>query len=997
MSTSPRNGSERVSATRIRSITSPCLISAVATAATLTLIGALSPAAALAAPAPAEVAIISPEAADAATDDTVPISLRGGAKVRRISAFVDTRNVSSRFHRHGNRWTANLPRKIIGTGSHRLLVQGMTQRGGGGTDAVTFVVGRQNQRLLTGITTADRKDGEVRISARSRTGTTATFKINGQEVTHLDGRSRVAHHHWRINARDGLRRGRNRVVVTLLDRRGNVATKRWTFNHARSEQLGATNAPAFGEQGMYLGTDLEQTGGFGDFNTIYIDGTPYTSSIGAGAAAIFVQLDSKTLAPVGSSLDGTPLQPRSGVVTIAVWEDTTVPFSAATSGSRIWIDTSPVAVSESLNGSGAGNPNTNLHGWLRPAAGTQGVTWTDSDILKAQTRGLNDAATTNTMRVDGQSYPVSLASSATGGFELLTLGNAGAPTSAPTSYPFTGEAAADQVQENRLAQDLQSAVPQHVTIMLQGFGTLPAIDPTGSLAQAIGAIGGNADVISRFGPNQAPDANGGAYALIAARHATFDTPPCALSNDCFEWVADETSSERTGSGTLQAQLVRDATQNNYVPITSDSGTPDPVSGGQYEFLPLVYQAPSSWASWVPDGKGSLRAASSAEQAAFKDIQAAMTAAKWISGSTCTNAPDTVRGALCNADANALTNIALDVETLEFDADQGSAGGYTSTDFKTAQGAVVQEFTAASTIRGAIDQYQKVFAVTATGGGFDAATIGTNLQKVLRKSSSSTAENLESFLSSMTGMLSVLNDVAPEMTFASGAFGFMSGFTPASGPGNDLADDIQVTQASAGANLVNALQKASNTLERYGDYLAADPVKLMQGAELLNSDDYAVDGDNFANVQDGALYAANQYLWGTLMSVAYSVWTGPATLGPNPTCTANGVPATNESDPFSNTDANGRWSSVQGSTPTLWYVGQSVAPDDVGNTGVIGLPGSTSDQLTGAIDPSNPPSQTSNAGAVMPYFANRYLTQRALPLNPNPSRPDDGDGCMPHLW
>ena len=48
-----------------------------------------------------------------------------------------------------------------------------------------------------------------------------------------------------------------------------------------------------------------------------------------------------------------------------------------------------------------------------------------------------------------------------------------------------------------------------------------------------------------------------------------------------------------------------------------------------------------------------------------------------------------------------------------------------------------------------------------------------------------------------------------------------------------------------------------------------------------------------------------------------------------------------------------------------------------------------------IDPSTPPSQTTNVGAVQPYFDQTYLGFDALPLNPNQGPPYTYEGCMPH--
>jgi hypothetical protein len=965
-----------------------------AAAVTIGLAGALGAGTAFAAPPRAGVTIAAPASGSAVTGSVVKVTLRVGAGVTGVEAFIGNRVISSRFRRQGRTWTASVPRGLVGIGSKRLLVAAKTKRGGGGTDAETFIVGRPASRLVQSVKTRSIASSEVQVIARTRVATTAILSLNGHPVADIFASRRVKGHVWRLTSRDGLRRGVNHVTLVVIDRGGGVASRRLTFSSRRL--LGASGAPVLGEQGLYVGTDLE-AGPYG-FNTISIDGTPYTSLLTIGSE-IFVQLDEKTLAPVASSLEGGALAPRAGTVTIAVWENVNVSFAAANNGSRIWIGTTEVADNESTDGcSTGGNCNTNLHGWLLPAAGTDPATWTDSDALNVQTRGAEEATTTNTMQIGNRSFTVNLATGAIGGFELLTLDNAGNPFAGPYVYSLTGDASSDAVVENQLAQALQSAAGQHVTILLQGFGSLPAISVTGTLAQAIAAIGGNAGVISRFGPKQSPDSNGGEYALISGRYTTPKS---------WRWYALEASSERTGFGSMSALLVRDQTQNDYVAMTGGASIPQPLGTASDALLPLIYQAPSSWTAWVPNGTGGLRAASSAEQAAFTDIAAEMLSAGWVSASNelCPNAPDPVRGALCNANATQLSTIASEVETvLQFDPSKGSAGGYTQTDFKTVQNAISQEFSEASIIRSAINDYQGIFGTAEINGAVNALTIGADIQKNLRKSDGSTAADFYAFMSAMTDMLSIIEpelgiedalDFGDAMTFASGAFSYMGLFQPDSGPGNQLADNVQVTQATAAANLQNALQSASDQLSVYGDYLAADPVKLMQGAALLGGT-YAMSGKTLENTERGAEYAANQYLWGTLLAPAYNVWTGPATLGWNPTCGWGGSPPDNAQDPFGNANANDDWSSADGTTPINWWIGESVGTD-IGDQANITLPPATANQLFGTVDTSKVPSQTTNAGAVMPYFANTYLTKQALPLNPIQKPPIIDSGCLPHVF
>jgi hypothetical protein len=121
---------------------------------------------------------------------------------------------------------------------------------------------------------------------------------------------------------------------------------------------------------------------------------------------------------------------------------------------------------------------------------------------------------------------------------------------------------------------------------------------------------------------------------------------------------------------------------------------------------------------------------------------------------------------------------------------------------------------------------------------------------------------------------------------------------------------------------------------------------------------------------------------------------PATLGTNPTC-AYGDPPDLAYDPFANGDGNDMWSSVSGTTPTNWWIGQSVGAGNIGQKPNIALPAKTADQLMAPFDIKTAPTATTNVGAVMPYFAQSYLSFQALPINPKQTPPISQAGCLPH--
>ncbi|WP_235432348.1 hypothetical protein [Nostocoides japonicum] len=931
--------------------------------------------------------ITAPSPTRVITGNSVPVTVRTGADVTGINAFIGTKNISSRFRRHGRRWTASLPAHLVGNGTHRLLVQALTRHGSGGSAAETFTVGHTMRGLLKSVHTRNLDGGTVTVTARTTAATTATLVVNGTAVGDVNDPGFSTAHSWQLTKLSGLRSGLNHVTLSVQERHGGVATKSWTFKHTiGSGRLGADDAPAIGAQGLYVGTDLESVDGGTTHNTMYAAGTAYTSRLTTGSA-IIVQLNAATLAPVASSVDGTEVAPKDGTVTIAVWKDHNVSFAGQPNGSRIWIGTREVGENESMaDCPGDGNCNTNLHGWLEPAAGVNPATWTDSDMLDVQTRQHGDTATTNTMTVGDRSYPVSLSSGATGGFELLTLNNVGEPTGPAAAYSLVGDTTADATTESRLATALSDAVSDgHVTVVLQGFGKLPGIDPTGPLTKAIASLGGNADVVSRIGNSVLPD---NTYALVSARYTG---QSCASSTSSggssspsdpicgnVRWLAQESSSERGATGVLQSLLVRDQTQNDDVPMTTTSASTAQVNGSD-ELTQLIYQAPSSWNDWVPDGSGGLRAPTGAEQAAFDDIESELVNAPGSlipadpSTFLCPNAPDPLRGALCNADSIVLSSEGTNVGDLSFDASQGAAGGYTATDFSTVQKAIKVEFADAAIIRSEIGDYQKLFGDATDSAIVQAGTISDNILKNLPKSSANADANAMNVLNELTNIVSAVGFVAPELRFFSGMLKLMGMFQPNSGPGTQVNSIEQVTQDTAAATLASELNDASKEFGVYGDFLASDPVKLMQGAHLLGAE-YALSGNTEKIVETATEYGVNQYLWGTLMAPVYTKWTGPASLHNPLSCVNTEWPGGN-SDPFSNSDHNAYWA---GAGAQSW-IGLITDPDTFGSHTLFGLPAATADQLAGPINLQTSPNATTNVGAVEPYFENTYLTTSNIPL------------------
>ncbi len=750
-------------------------------------------------------------------------------------------------------------------------------------------------------------------------------------------------------------------------------------------------APAFGEQGLYINTALSDGG-----TTLTVGGQQYSFATTSGYDD-FVQLDETTLAPVASGTHSA-VTPKDGTVTIGAWQDVNgMPFTNGTFGSAVWIGTKLVALNDSINNTDptAGNQNTTLTGWIKPGTTntahtmTTDATWVGSDMRPTQTRSKGDTATTNTMVVGSTSYPVSLPSGATGGYELQELDNDGDSINSRQLYALDGDAADDLATQTHLA-DALNGEPADVTTLLQAFGTVPA--PSANLAAAIQALGGRSDVVSRF--NGKGDASGGVYALISAPYTDPSSGKATI-------MAEENSSERTGTGSLNALLVRDSQQNDLIPLDSDNGTPDPVDvtagAGRMALVPLVYSAPTPWSQWVPNGNGGLRAGTTAENAALADIITAAGNAGYIptkaSNDLCPNSPDRLRGAYCNASDSDLSILQDNLGRLTFNSALAAKDGYPQADFTTAQNAVEDEAGHASQVRSLLNTYQTIYGKQATAGTVDANQIGTQINGVVKQETATTNANMFGLVSSLTDMMSGFpDDLAPMWTFLSGTFGLDSQVLPNSGAA-DLPDQVTVTQASAAGELLTDYENASGQLAVIGDYLASDPMKLIQAGPMAMRQ-YAVSGDTEYDAQYAGEYAAQQFLWGTIMAPAYRVWTGPTDLGTNPMCVLANQDNAIEGNPMSNFDPKQIWTS---GTDQWWLaLNSSKAPYQDG----VAVPKSITDLLFSPFNPSQAPGANAKdghigpVGAVMPYFAQQYLTPaNALPKDQGqPHPPTILSGC-----
>ena len=776
------------------------------------------------------------------------------------------------------------------------------------------------------------------------------------------------------------------LTATHVNARGASAAAAAAVGTSSEDVATIDVAPALGAQGLYVSTDLVPSTNDESYNTMFIDGKPYTSTTQPGTTDVFVQFDETTLTPLRSGTDAT-ITPAAGTVTVGVWNDTYVSDSSNPHGSAVWIGTAQVADNETpFPQPSEGNPASNLHGWVQPAPSRHQASWVGSDMLQVQTRAQGSTTTSNVMSVNGSTYTNSLPAGGQGGYQMLLLDNTGTPLhGAGTLYSTDGSEGSNDAMAAALATDLGNAVDAGMlTVVLQGFGWLPAIPDGSALSNALVSAGARADVINRL--NDTTDTSG-AYALISGLH----------TGDGANTQTRETSVERRGSGSLSALLVRAATDtyDDYIPFNSDNGPVDDAASNRYRLMPMLYAAPTTWDNWVRVHQtGPLRAPSAGETAALKYIvdYATNPDQNWVDLSApCPAAPDKIRGYYCTTSSSNLDTLQEEEGRMTYDAADGAANGYSATDFKTAQNSLMWEALDAKGVRAAISDYQSMFIGASTSGTVDAAQIAGQIT-LTHTAGMSNSVSMLNVMSAVTGMASVIPDLGPAMTFTSGTLSLASDLLPNSSTQPDIFTSIEISADNAASELTAEYTSASVAMSRYGDYIVEDPAKLLALGELFKGP-LDMGTDQKTHYQEAGVYAAKQFLWGTILAGSYAEWSAPgsARFSWNPKCSRD---TGSWLHPFENMDDSGRWIGTKpgDSAPTTWWIAANDphSPLDAMINNDSGLPPAKTDNLFAPIDPNGDPTQAA-IGAVMPYFALDYLPFQTVP---EWNTGTDTNGCDP---
>ena len=751
--------------------------------------------------------------------------------------------------------------------------------------------------------------------------------------------------------------------------------------------------PALPEQGLYLDTTLGKSAGA---PTLTINGTTFPSA--TPTTDLFVQLDATTLALVKLGTDAT-VTPAVGTVTIGVWQGETVDGTPA--GSRIWIGIDLVATSLGAAGTLGNNAGTAIQGWLQPAAGAGSAAWMSSDTLAVKTRTASSTASTNAMEVGGQTYTSTLPSGDSSGFEVIALDRTGTPVlQTPTVVGFDGNPTDDAGAALSLNLVLQVAKDDQDTVLLQGFGPVkfPTGIPAGDaadwkvLVSTIQELGGNSDVFQNLNGTVDPSDNG-AYALISGV-GRFSEGNLASNVP----VAKETSWQASQQGgVLSALLAPDAALGSYKPIISDPGPPDPDGVNRQGALPMIYAAPHAWNSnWItgPDqasGTQQFYTPTAAQLAAMAYIDSVAVNNKWVAAAgvagSCPGAPDPVRASYCGLDAAVFQVLYNHIhDDLTFNQANATANGYTNADFTAAQTTLDQELDSVIDIRSQIAVYQQLYGNASIVGQVN---LGTTTDAITKQIQASEAENDVDTLGIAADFVtlgSVIPEVGDAFSFIGAGMTVVSALLPHSSPQTDLPQ-VEITKDNVASEISQDYLQASENLNRIGDYLVSDPVKLHTAGNALGSGIYSISTNGAANFIQAAVDGTNQFLWGALLGTAYDYWTAPTIYPMNPAC--------NLWHPFANVKTSGWWGPPNNHSGTQWWIALSQRSGDPryylishSNQGLGNITDNLFKPITtnGVINPGA-------IGAVMPYFALDNLPTNTVPLEGAPSSQNPYDwGC-----
>jgi hypothetical protein len=189
------------------------------------------------------VRVLSPKPEALVTTGSVVVSVRTSGRVARLEAWLrgrKMRRVDARFGpaRNGVRRARFRLGNALVQGRNHLFVKVRLRSGRTDTRAVHFTVAKRQRGLLRLLgAPSGPANAPLHVRAIARPAGALRARLNGRDISRLFLRGRGARWRADIAAQDGLRFGRNRLVVTAFSRAGRYERIRRTFRIRRVRPL----------------------------------------------------------------------------------------------------------------------------------------------------------------------------------------------------------------------------------------------------------------------------------------------------------------------------------------------------------------------------------------------------------------------------------------------------------------------------------------------------------------------------------------------------------------------------------------------------------------------------------------------------------------------------------------------------------------------------------------------------------------------------------------
>ncbi len=508
-----------------------------------------------------------------------------------------------------------------------------------------------------------------------------------------------------------------------------------------------------------------------------------------------------------------------------------------------------------------GRHAVNMSGYLR--LNSLSTTGNFEFVFADQTEFNTDASTVPsqiTMKVGGHTYAHDAPTNGSSGFFLVRLNSRTLALEKDFFY-VTNRPDGTQIPDEakRMADDIAWASARdnehgELLLMLQAFGKPKGTSPGWlQAAQAIGSLGGNAQVFAQLNQGSSDEPNQGRYAFVA--RSSMDVPAAVSSQSLTGHAAD---------GKLHGLLVRGRDAQYEPPIADAAGTVN------FDLVSIVNR-PSAAGGGFP---------------AFTPGQAA--AATFLGRDpdiigVCDPAAPTcdVRKAYYERTAGTGTDWNLILTRLGNDATKAKCNdshqGFTPADCNAAR----QELELEIGRRNTVEAYFGLHGLQAPflGGAqvaalVDVAKIANDIRTAVEpppaNNATSSALNIVSLIARIGGFVGAVYPPATAISAGlSGAFALAGYLTKQDGSPDLIGPKVTSAAADLGVNLYNRYQRASAYFTTEAKIIMSDWTKMSQVAAAATSNPRWVLGDVATSVETMRL-ATQQTIYQALIPVAYPV-------------------------------------------------------------------------------------------------------------------------------